>query len=805
MLIADKNSKHISKLIEDIVLDHSKLNGISIQLYNKIINFSVVNNDYRVLDIIVNMHTGIYDFNEIKPDWLESDFYESVWVMKFGIYSKTINWDTIYLDDGKRLTDKKHQKLLNSFKYWITAVNNPLENGGKFISIKTIHMKINKVIALINSILLHSRLLNLAKFHLQNVNDDFWLNVLVEYAKEGSLHGIYQTKKRLNLLLNNASKSITDEDVMKFKDAYPYVARDIVKDDIVLSLENRDKVCAWLFEQGVYYNNGSTSFVYQGNGRVIMKLLFDGKMFYKGTVFKVYPELHLKEKMKYSEYRAIANNDLSSGTNQSNISSYIDVIRLININFDHDDAASPQAISERVNSNTIGELVNLKKPGRTRTLPPKFVFNLIRQCYEFVNEHLSSVEDEVSLLDEVLNILSQAASKSTSRSLNPYCQQSKHKAWNKEVHRKRFSSERSYWFQTEAINCINRKYLKIGIKQVQHLNLNMKDRHKRIRDNESLFELFDVMQGSIQVLIGVIMARRQDELIKLKSYGNLSPNKDPFSEENIKIEYDLIFKVKKTGSQGINTIIKRPIPLSISKFIWQLEQFNIKAREQNLVRGKLSLFNKIDTKNYKLIKIDHDSYNRNFDALCDYMETDLVQYDNGELRRNYVRQHQFRRFFAMVFFWSKGFDGMDSLRWMLAHSDMEHLYNYISESETGAVLNGAKASVIVRGIVDNTSELANLEGIEKVRQIIAKRLTGDSSIPIMVETVSEAVEDYNDESYFTIPHISQIQRERDVETEVINLLEEDKITLEPEFFTVTDVNGSEIKTFNLILKIKDCD
>jgi hypothetical protein len=301
------------------------------------------------------------------------------------------------------------------------------------------------------------------------------------------------------------------------------------------------------------------------------------------------------------------------------------------------------------------------------------------------------------------------------------------------------------------------------------------------------------------------MARRQDELIKLKSHGNLSPSVSPFSKEGTKVEYSLIFKVKKTGSKGINATIERPIPLSIAKFIWQLEQFNIKASELNLAKGKLSLFNNLNSRQCHLSPTRHITYNAHLDALCDYVETDLVQYDNGEYRRNYVRQHQLRRFFAMAFFWSKGFDGMDALRWMLGHSDMEHLYNYISESETGAVLNGAKASVIVRGVVDSTSELAKLEGIEDVRKIIAERMTGDSSTPITIETVREAAEDYDDESYLTIPHISQVQREQDIETEVIHLLEEGRITLEPEFFTIDDSDGNATQTFNLILKIKDLD
>nr|MBF4296704.1 integrase [Vibrio anguillarum] len=82
-------------------------------------------------------------------------------------------------------------------------------------------------------------------------------------------------------------------------------------------------------------------------------------------------------------------------------------------------------------------------------------------------------------------------------------------------------------------------------------------RHERIRANESLFDLFSVLQGALQVLVGAIMARRQDELVKLKSHGNLSPNIDPFSQEGVKAEYSLIFKVKKTGSKGVNATIER--------------------------------------------------------------------------------------------------------------------------------------------------------------------------------------------------------------------------------------------------------
>lgn len=803
MLSVAIDNSSIANLIENIVEDHSVLNGLSVETLEDIINFSVVNDDYRALDIITNIHTGIYGYDNRQPEWLESSFPENKWILAFGKTQKTIHWDTVYLDDGKKLTDKKHQKLLNSFKYWITAADNPLENGGKIISPSTAYQKVTKVIALISAILLHSKELKLAKYHLLNVNDDFWLNILTKYAEHGNFQGVYEIDKHTKVLLNNASQSISDTDAQAFKEKFPYVTQDTAQDESFLFLAEREKACAWLFEQRYYYSGEGIK--YTGNGAVLGELLFKGKMLYHDINIPNYAELHLKAPKRNSEYRAVENRDTSTGTNQNTISEYIEAIRLIHTNLEREDAANPSILSERVSSGHISQLVSLKKAGRTRTLPPTFVFNLIRQCYEFAKEHLPTEEGSTTLLDEALTLLSKARSKSAARNSNTLRPQQGSSAWNEELHREMSSSERGYWFQTEAINCLSSEYLKKGIKQIQGFAEGTEKRHDRIRANESLFDLFSVLQGAIQVLVGAIMARRQDELIKLKSHGNLSPNVSPFSETGAKTEYNLIFKVKKTGSKGVNATIERPIPLSIARFIWQLEQFNIKASELELCKGKLSLFNNLNSKNSQLSQVNHKAYNAHLDAVCDYLETDLVEYDNGEYRRNYVRQHQLRRFFAMAFFWSKGFDGMDALRWMLGHSDMEHLYHYISESETGAVLNGAKASVIVRGVVDSTSELAKLEGIEEVRKIIAERLTGDSSTPITIESVSEAAEDYDDESYLTVPHISQLQKEQDIETEVIELLEEGRITLEPEFLTIKDDDGNTTRTFNLILKIRDLD
>lgn len=465
MLSVATDNTSIANFIEDIVLDRSLLNGLSVEKLNQIADFATVNNDYRVLDILVNIHTGIYDYDERQPEWLESNFDAGKWVLTFGKTPKTIHWDSVYLDDGKKLTNPKHEKLLNSFKYWITAADNPLENGGKIISPTTAYQKVNKIIALINAILLHSKKLKLAKYHLQNVNDEFWLNILMKLAEYGSFYGVYEYDKRTKVLLDDASQSVSDIDAQGFREKYPYIARDIAQDEVFLSLEARYKACAWLFEQG-YYRRGM-GIHYDGNSAVLSKLLFDGKILYQGINAPIYPELHLKEPNRDSEYSAVENHDASTGTNQQTISQYIEAIRLIHTNLEREDAVNPVILSERVSAGSIGALVDLKKIGRTRTLPPKFVFRLIRQCYEFAKAHLPTDKGAVTLLDETLTLLSKAKSKSAAKNSNTLRPNQDSPAFDEGLHREMSGTERGYWFQTEAINCLSDEYLRKGIKQIQ--------------------------------------------------------------------------------------------------------------------------------------------------------------------------------------------------------------------------------------------------------------------------------------------------------------------------------------------------
>lgn len=789
-------------LIESIAIGDKKLSDVSGDELRRVIDASIANSNFSALKVLTNHYTDIYQYNEHKPCWLQSDFFEPVWALNLRKKTTTIEWSSVIMDDGLRLTHTKHEKLLNAFKYWITAIDNPCENAGRLIAKNKVAVYFDLVLMMINAILLNKEHLKLSEYQLSKLNEDFWLSVLHNIARYGSTReGVYGYTKRFKALLMQKIDTVDDDSAIQFSEKFPYLKRSGLTDEKTfnLTVHQRIKACFWLYHQG-YYQSKSKGNLYkrpQGNTKLIRNILYDGKIIPRDFNFPQFEEFWIEEPKRSTEFRAIANCNDDDGFNEGGLKIYIKAIKLINTTHGRDNCSQPPISSSRnLKSTRIGDLCAFKKAGRTRTLPPVMVFNLIKQCYEFI------LENQNNILDSVLRVLIEGQSKSTKPRSNREYNESNINDGKPTIP----CTERGAFLKGYAIELVDEHLIKLGVKTVSTFEISTKNRHKRIRYNESLFELYKILMGSTQTLVGSIMGRRQDELISLKCHGNLIPNIDPYSDEGLKTKFDLMFRAKKTGVEGssnTNVTIKRPIINSVARLIWTLEQFNIRASEFSLAKDYLSLFNHINSKHLLLSKSTTTSYNNNLDTMCDYFETDLVLYEGGEYRRNYIRQHQLRRFFAMCFFWSKGFDGLDSLRWMLGHSDLEHLYNYISESETGAVLNEAKASVIVRGITDKRSELAKLENIDKLEVLIAERFGIHGEGSVLISTLSNVIDDYNNEDYETIPDINKIKTEQELESQVITLLEDHSITLEPNFFSIQDENGKTVNTFTLVLEVKE--
>lgn len=206
-----------------------------------------------------------------------------------------------------------------------------------------------------------------------------------------------------------------------------------------------------------------------------------------------------------------------------------------------------------------------------------------------------------------------------------------------------------------------------------------KDFFIRLRANESNYHLLKIYYGSVQFILGTLMARRQSELLNLKAFECLDES-----------EKFLVFnRAKNTkGLFGIRGVYRLPIDKLVVDMIKNIERIH------KACNSKSFLFNVPNAVNHALpISADKSEYNNHLDLFFDYIEAPVI-----DEKRLYVRQHQLRRFFAMSFFWGSGIGSLDTLRWFLGHTDVKHVYNYITESVSGEVLKSVKSQYIAENI-----------------------------------------------------------------------------------------------------------
>ncbi|MDF3202945.1 hypothetical protein P3C29_30080 [Pseudomonas sp. 1912-s] len=160
-------------------------------------------------------------------------------------------------------------------------------------------------------------------------------------------------------------------------------------------------------------------------------------------------------------------------------------------------------------------------------------------------------------------------------------------------------------------------------------------------------------------------------------------------------------------------------------------------------------------------KVSVYGFNQNLDFFCDYFETQT----NEDGQRYYIRQHQLRRFFAMLFFYSSSFGGLETLQWMLGHTDVKHVWHYLTESMDGATLRGAKAQFVAEAL--HNGDEASFESLAALLK--ARYGTEDFTI---VDT--EELEDY-----------------------LSDLMEEGSVEIEPEF-----IEDGEGQRFKVVARVK---
>ncbi len=625
-----------------------------------------------------------------RCDWLQSDFSASTWQVKldstFSIY-----WDIPVGSSGRSLISPDYEELLAFFKTWLVVQTHPDATGYLFYSDRSAYNTVRRALSLIEVILINADRLGITEFGLSALTEDTWRAVLQRIATNcESSESVYSWSTRLATHLRRA---LEGEDLERLKALiveHPDMAElSVPRDEWLLDISDSEArlMRAMLWQQGRYRSDVNREQLYQLNITGLASDIYAHSLVGASALLPVPPELCFGVRGRTRrEFRGIpVTMDTCSRRSKKDVTrliTCIDRCNLLSETFGYPDVDITQLDS-------LVPFLDLKSAQRFRSLPAEEGFSSMRRAVELFLEVGEDVSEAYARLTEA----TKAGRKSFTELSN----------------------------SGALRRLLPRRLRKLGVEHWsvgQLLDSNAPDAcyFERVRRNKGLFELMRVNAGGIQTVVGALAARRADELLKLKSGTALDGDRSR-----------LVFGAGKKNVGVHRQIEARPIPPIAVEMIDYLEGLHkIFCDATGAKRKSLHVFSPIlQSGRFSLRPPRGPMFYRATDLFCDYVETQR----DAEGRRYYIRQHQLRRWFAMLFFWANSFGGADTLRWFLAHTDMQHLYHYVTDSVPGSVLRSAAAGWATAAILaerPETVELADFVqshfGTHDVRLVDSRRL-----------------------------------------------------------------------------------
>lgn len=636
-------------------------------------------NNLDFLDKFINPPKNEYE----QPSFLKSNFLDNVWTIEYSDKKISIIDFRIQMGDGLCLTTSRHQKTLNTLKYWIIfhTLNNENERKSKSMMAEGIF-----------SILTLFDAFNILKNETQIENYGF------QYLSEN------QIKYILDLIANSNDKFIS---IYQLKDRI--IEGYLRKNNIAfIGKANENNIHDW-FHFNKYYKDLSLTELYPDT---ILKPNKKPKI----------KDVEVDKRRITQEYENILlDDDNYEKRSYFSIKSYKNVLvslqKMCNYKnkFEYSISLPSKTILDKIEHFET----QYKAKGRFKTVPSNIIFSYLKNAIEF---HYKYGKDIVETYSSFYKKLEK----------NKY-----------NFNKFKYTKELENIFLT----CLTPKLKEVGVIAIKHKDNKLyggKERFEILRKNTYFYDLLKVYYGAVQVVIGALMARRQSELVSLKVGECVDKNTS-----------SLIFKQSKStkGVFGTKNTLYLPIDKLGIEMIENIEKLHMNKQ------GEL-LFLLPQMKNIFIFNnsTNNTPYSENIDFFIDYIQGELK-----DGKRYYVRQHQLRRFFAMCFFWGSGFGSLDTLRWFLGHTDVQHVYNYITESTSGEVLRNIQTQFL----------LENVEKYENLLSLIKNR--------------------YNTEKFDLIDS-------EDLEIYINDLLENEEIIVEPEFML-----DNEQENYKIIVKVKGED
>ncbi|WP_152603144.1 hypothetical protein [Methylotenera versatilis] len=673
-----------------------------------------------------------------SPPWLESLFVDDVWSCNFGLVGSTIINFNVELEDASLLTSQQNAPLLNVFKLWLCIQTHPDTTSRKKCSLGTSYNSIRRTLYLIDYLLLNSVKFQLSKYGLENISTNDIHVFMHDLASSNETStSVYKWFEKLTQFLkvgiSTHDKRILDLEIEKS----PAIRENIPEEcecDLKLTPTEIVYARAWLKYAGVYHSKAKEGFRSGPNTKNLSKIIYKNTLI--GHAFKPVPNelLLVPMELYYKEFTSAPLRDesdsrLSSREMSRYKKSFQSLALLTSAGLE-----IPSQIIDAVSNYKSESFFDLKPTRHYKTLPSDVVLSSVRAALEFLLEYGEEItESALRVIKQSKKLKQSLVVFNSKQDISPFLTP-KIKALGVK-----------YWSLNLRLNYVERNSF-----NPESLRPSSQEMFTRLRKNEGLYELMRIMYGAAQVCIGCLSARRQGELKDLISGKCLDASNTR-----------LIFFNRKTGYDSMREKEARPIPPVAVKLIKMLENFQNGLVEIGAYRKHTNLFLYPDLYWAEVTILRSPKYNSSLDIFCDYIET--KKNTNG--CRYYLRQHQLRRFFAMTFFWGNSFGGMATLRWFLGHTDIEHLYSYITEITPGDVLRSVKTEYAIEQVISKSPNAESLTNL-----IESRFQTRNFSI-----LDSQELDDYIEE-----------------------LLLDEAIQIEPEFFVT-----SEGQSYRILIKVSD--
>ncbi|WP_313629544.1 hypothetical protein [Pseudomonas sp.] len=706
------------------------------------------------------------------PDWLVSgsNFNSNVWHCCFGQASSSIRITVdfrIELYDSSLLTDDKNSTLLRGIKTFLAIQIHPKYNRNRRKSGGAEANRFRLGMKFTDHLLMNGERLGLITSGFNLIRSVDLTDYLINKTGNPASSCLYDYPSKLESFLKRAASGISESQISEaelifenLRDLPPTSDRKLLLTDDELIKARTYIVINNFFSRQfrmVKYNSSEFLYFFYRNtlaGRSLVPPTFD----------------ELNEGIACnSEFPAVpVRNETTRPPSKRVISLHLKVVRSLRL-------AQELVPGLKFNSNVCVNLslssilkkVGPKPLGRYRSVPGEVVFNLIRDSYDYIFRFKALIMPLVAKLA------------GTSHG----------------------DIRLQYISLDSAAKIIIDSELQVLGGDYKHWLIPYSTQspayHPFLRQNQALFNSYLILMGSYLVIIGALTARRQTELLTAASETCLYPDVNPYDPANLSVEYELGFMAGKTGNRHAKEFLTVPIPALVAKLLWDLKVFHSVFVREGLMPADMPLFFYVGANNVTAKPMSPSTYNSCLTAICDYSQTPTIEL-NGRVHRFYVRQHQFRRFFAMVFFASAGFKDLDALRAFMGHSDIQHLYTYIVEITPGAMLQEVKARTLTEAALAEYPTIENINVLKRflceVNNVHDLTLKDVSSLKSILRRASASCDE---QLRSDMPILSEINVYDNLEY----LLTLRLIDLQPDFVRVEDDQGIR-QDVHLIVKLK---